>query len=385
MSEGLKQGWTKVAFGEIAEHIAERVEPTTNDSDKYIGLEHLDSGSLTIRRWGTDITLAGTKLRMRKGDILFAKRNAYLKRVAIAPHDGLFSAHGMVLRAKPEIVLPEFLPFFMQSDLFMERAKQISVGSLSPTINWKTLAKEEFALPPMEEQRRLAHIASKILEAEESQLKLISHLHKVRESYSYNIWSDNISSADHQDLNTVCLKIQDGTHFSPKTNNKGPYRYVTSKNIRNGYIDTSNIEWIDKHEHDKIFKRCDVKKGDLLFTKDGVNAGNVAINIFREPISLLSSVAFIRPDPNYLLPQYLFSYLHSQVGRSKVLMHIRGSAITRLTLDQIKSLQIPVPEITEQEKTCRYFWTLKKTLDMSTKRMLKLAEIKQMIVINLEG
>ncbi len=228
------------------------------------------------------------------------------------------------------------------------------------------------------------HIANKVLETEELQLKLISHLHNVREAYSCSIWSDNITSVNYQDLNTVCLKIQDGTHFSPKINNKGLYRYITSKNIRNGYIDTTNIEWIDKHEHDKIFKRCDVKKGDLLFTKDGVNAGNVAINTFCEPISLLSSVAFIRPDPNYLLPQYLFSYLHSQVGKSKVLMHIRGSAITRLTLDQIKSLQIPVHIVAEQEIACKYFWSFRKALDISTQRMLKLAEIKKMIVSNLE-
>ena len=65
----------------------------------------------------------------------------------------------MVLRAKPDVVLPEFLPFFMQSDLFMDRALEISVGSLSPTINWKTLAAQEFALPPLEEQRRIATCA----------------------------------------------------------------------------------------------------------------------------------------------------------------------------------------------------------------------------------
>ena len=50
-------------------------------------------------------------------------------------------------------VLPDFLPFFMQSDLFMERALAISVGSLSPTINWRDLAQQEFALPPIEKQK----------------------------------------------------------------------------------------------------------------------------------------------------------------------------------------------------------------------------------------
>lgn len=151
----LKPGWKVWRFGQMAENIGERADPTPDDSELYVGLEHMDTDSLRIRRWGSKTDLIGQKLKMRKGDILFARRNAYLKRVAIAPHDGRFSAHGMVLRAKPEVVLPEFLPFFMQSDLFMDRAIEISVGSLSPTINWKTMAIQEFALPPMEMQRRV--------------------------------------------------------------------------------------------------------------------------------------------------------------------------------------------------------------------------------------
>ena len=83
------------------------------------------------------------------GDIIFGRRRVYQRKLGVAHFDGICSAHAMVLRAKPDVVLPEFLPFFMQSDLFMERAKEISVGSLSPTINWKTLAKEEYALPPL--------------------------------------------------------------------------------------------------------------------------------------------------------------------------------------------------------------------------------------------
>lgn len=164
MPEKVKKGWTRVSFGEMVQHVAERVQPTPEDGETYIGLEHLDSGSLTIRRWGARVALIGTKLRMRKGDILFARRNAYLRRVAVAPHDGLFSAHGMIVRAKPSVILPEFLPFFMQSDVFMDRAEHISVGSLSPTINWKTLAGEEFALPPLEEQRRIADVLGAIEE-----------------------------------------------------------------------------------------------------------------------------------------------------------------------------------------------------------------------------
>lgn len=150
--------WQVYRFDQIAENVRESVMPMPEDSATYIGLEHMDSESLHVRRWGSEADLIGQKLRMKKGDILFARRNAYLRRVAIAPHDGIFSAHGMILRAKTDVVLPEFLPFLMRSDRFMNRAVEISVGSLSPTINWSSLRKEEFALPPLSQQRRIGEL-----------------------------------------------------------------------------------------------------------------------------------------------------------------------------------------------------------------------------------
>ena len=167
-NKNLKPGWKICRFAQIARQITERVEPKPEDSELYVGLEHMDPESLRIRRWGSQTDLIGTKFRMRKGDVLFARRNAYLKRVAIAPHDGLFSAHGMVLRPIRDAVLPEFLPFFMQSDVFMDRAVEISVGSLSPTINWKNMAGQEFALPPSAEQLRISKVLKGIDDLTES-------------------------------------------------------------------------------------------------------------------------------------------------------------------------------------------------------------------------
>ena len=151
-----KAGWTRVRFEQIATQINDRVDnPAEAGVERYVGLEHLDPDSLRIRRWGEPSDVESTKLRFQPGDIIFGKRRVYQRKVAVADFEGICSAHAMVLRAKPGAVLPEFLPFFMQSDLFMERALSISVGSLSPTINWKALAAEEFLLPPIQEQARL--------------------------------------------------------------------------------------------------------------------------------------------------------------------------------------------------------------------------------------
>ncbi len=144
-----------VRFDKIAINISERVEPKKTELTTYVGLEHLDADNLVIERTGTPDDVIGTKLKIYKGDIIFGKRRAYLRKVAVSHFDGIASAHSMVLRANEKHIEKDFLPFFMQSDAFMNRAVQISEGSLSPTIKVKTLAQQEFTLPKKEKQKEL--------------------------------------------------------------------------------------------------------------------------------------------------------------------------------------------------------------------------------------
>jgi len=144
-----------VRFEKVATNISERVEPKKTELTVYVGLEHLDADNLKIERTGTPGDVIGTKLKIYKGDIIFGKRRAYLRKVAVSHFDGIASAHSMILRANEKHIEKEFLPYFMQSDAFMSRAVQISEGSLSPTIKNKTLAVQEFILPKKEKQKEL--------------------------------------------------------------------------------------------------------------------------------------------------------------------------------------------------------------------------------------
>lgn len=148
----------KYRFDEIAINSTEKKKPVETDKDTYIGLEHLDSGCLEVTRWGAEVAPVGDKLVMHKGDVLFGRRRAYQKKVSIAPFDGIFSAHGMVLRPIESVITKEFFPFFISSDYFLDAAIKISVGSLSPTINWRDLAKLEFQIPPLDEQASLSSV-----------------------------------------------------------------------------------------------------------------------------------------------------------------------------------------------------------------------------------
>ncbi|MBE6264829.1 MAG: restriction endonuclease subunit S [Prevotella sp.] len=161
-------------FDKIAFNSTAKKTPTESDKEHYIGLEHIDSECLEITRWGSNVAPIGEKLIMKKGDVLFGKRRAYQRKLAIAPFDGIFSAHGMVLRPNEEVVDKNYFPFFMSSDLFMERAVQISVGGLSPTINWKDLREQEFPLPSLAEQKVLADKLWAAYRLKESYKKLLA-------------------------------------------------------------------------------------------------------------------------------------------------------------------------------------------------------------------
>ena len=104
--------------------------------------------TLMIRRWGTPSEVIGDKLRFRKGDIIFGRRRAYQRKLAVAEFDGICSAHAMVVQRRPNRRCRISHHSSCSSDLFMQPGDRHFVGSLSPTINWKTLRIQEFPLPP---------------------------------------------------------------------------------------------------------------------------------------------------------------------------------------------------------------------------------------------
>lgn len=152
---------------------------------------------------------------------------------------------------------------------------------------------------------------------------------------------------DSEPCGKLSVKIQDGTHFSP-TIRGNDYLYVTSKNIRFGYLDISTADRIDATQHEAIYKRCDVKYGDLLLTKDGANTGNAALNNLTEQFSLLSSVALLRFDPKQHSAAYFLQQCLSAQGQQRMKDAMSGNAITRLTLEKIRKLRFPVAPLPEQ-------------------------------------
>lgn len=184
-------------------------------------------------------------------------------------------------------------------------------------------------------------------------------------------------------LRSICTKIQDGTHFSPSANG-GDYLYITSRNIGFGKFDLSGAQRIDKAQHEEIYKRCDVKPGDLLLTKDGANTGNAVINPLTKEFSLLSSVAFLRFDPNAHDARFYLQQILSSDGQRQIKEAMTGNAITRLTLDKIGNLSFMVIPLSEQHRIATvlsdmdaYIFALEKLINK--KRSIKKGAMQELL------
>lgn len=157
----LPPGWRMVRFGDVVRNINVTVDPEESGLERYVAGEHMTTDDLHIRRWGTigDGYLGPAFHRkFVAGQVLYGSRRTYLRKVAVADFDGICANTTFVLEPLGDELIPELLPFIMQTESFVKHSMQQSRGSTNPYVTFKDLAWYEFALPPRDEQRRIAEI-----------------------------------------------------------------------------------------------------------------------------------------------------------------------------------------------------------------------------------
>ena len=177
-----KTGWKKWRFDEVCRQVnTSSKDPVADGLDHVIGLEHIEPGNLHITKWDTLEKETTFTRKFVKGQVLFGRRRAYQRKVAYAEFDGICSGDILVFEAIEEHLLPELLPFLIQSDGFFEKALATSAGSLSPRTKFKELADYEFFLPPKSEQKRLAELlwaADEMIEKEKKEKQKLEFFRK---------------------------------------------------------------------------------------------------------------------------------------------------------------------------------------------------------------
>lgn len=166
---------------------------SSNKGDKtgirIVGLEHLTPSNVTLSSWSEDTENTFTK-EFSKGDVLFGRRRAYLKKAAVAPFDGICSGDITVIRAIEDKVDPDLLPFIIQNDFLFEFAVGKSAGSLSPRVKWTHLKEFAIELPSMPEQSKLAETLWSINETKNAYEDLINKTDELVKSQFIEMFGD---------------------------------------------------------------------------------------------------------------------------------------------------------------------------------------------------
>ena len=339
----------KYRFDEIAINSTEKKKPVEEDRYTYLGLEHLDSGSLKVTRYGTDVAPVGEKLVMHKGDVLFGKRRAYQKKVAIAPFDGIFSAHGMVLRPKEDVIDKDFFPLFISSDYFLDAAIKISVGSLSPTINWRDLKVLEFELPDLAEQRKLAQILWSMNDTIESYKKLLDSTDKLVKSQFIEMFGDPLTDPKGYPIKKLSAYTVVMTGATPNRNCDeyygGSIPWIKTGEIEVGEIRTAEEYITEKALHETNCKLLPINTVMIAMYGQGKTRGKSGI--LQIEAATNQACAAILPCKN-LNPIFLHQFFVNQYNRLRGLG--RGAQQSNLNLSMIKNYPIIDVPLSLQEQ-----------------------------------
>lgn len=313
----------KICLGNVAK---ERKESWKGSKDglKIVGLEHITPQDINLSSWEEGKENTFTK-RFYKGDVLFGRRRAYLKKAAIAPFDGICSGDITVIKAISEKLIPELLPFIIQNDSLFDFAVEKSAGSLSPRVKWEHLSKYEFILPPLVEQKKLAKA---LWEAEKTRQGYKSILVKTDEliKSKFNEMFNGINLLD--ELSILCEKGISNITIQKSENDYGAYPlYGASGYLKNISIYESQNEYIG------LVKDGSVGKMFILPAKS----------------SIINTMQYIFPKDNcniyYLF--YLLKYLELSNDAT-------GAIIPHIYFKDYSKKIVPIPNLNLQNKFAEF-------------------------------
>ncbi len=365
-TQQLPEGWKTVKFGDIAKHISKRVEPSETELDIYVGLEHLDPDSLNIKRHGVPSDVAGQKLLVKKGQIIFGKRRAYQRKVAVAEWDCICSAHAMVLEGNPDRVIPGFLPLFMQSDVFMNRAVAISEGSLSPTIKWKALSEQKFVIPSKVDQLKFTEIGGEISRGSEV---LTEAIESSRALYASIVRKMLLGGNDYKalfgklttllpagwklvKLGDVLERVQYGT--SDAVHEKGTVPVLRMMNIEGGRITNTDLKYSRLQIAD--LESIKLYPGDILFNRTNSMewVGKTGMFDLEGDYAFASYMLRLEVKKNIVTPDFVNRYLNLPVVQYRLKAFATpGVSQANINPSSLKSLPFLLPpfnEILEADK-----------------------------------
>ena len=374
-NEFLKPGWRRVKFGDVVRlSKARSQDPLADGIERYVGLEHLEPGDLRIRSWGIVADGVTFTSVFQPGQVLFGKRRAYQRKVAVADFSGVCSGDIYVLETKDaQVLLPELLPFICQTDAFFDHAVGTSAGSLSPRTNWTSLDHFEFALSPIDEQKRLVELLGSIAALEE-ELRIAEHeADRLQKAAMQDLLDADLNGWASKPIGQV-LKVTTGG--TPSRNNatfwNGDIPWVKTGEVNYYVIDSTEESITAEGLKGSAAKLCPPNSVLVALYGQGPTRGRVGMLGIEAAVN--QACAAIYPNADFD-PWFVYYYLSGKYLSLRAMA--QGAAQPNLNLAMIKGFGMPTPTLEEQKAAVASIDAVAKAKAEIRRRRKQIAEMKR--------
>lgn len=357
MIKNLPSGWQIKPLGELF-HIYPGGTPSRAKDEFWHGeipwvkiSDMLQSNITSTDEKISEKGLANSSAKIIPKGSLLISIFATVGRTAFLEIDAATNQAIVGLVPKDKFLSKNFIRYYLDSEV--EEIKKQSRGVAQSNINKSILSNIRIPLPPLPIQQQITEILEKADQAIQKRKEANQLTEQFLQSSFIEMFGDPVKNTYRYPvlaLDEVCKKLTDGTHNSPKNYEIGKYKYITAKNIKKHGIDLSDITYVGEEDHKNIYARCNPEYGDILFIKDGATTGIAQVNTLKEEFSMLSSLALFKLNKAMINSFYLRDYLNNDFVYKGIRNSMGGAAITRLTIQKLKRIEIIVPPISLQEQ-----------------------------------
>ena len=362
--EPLPVGWEDHQFGDVCERVKDSYKPVEDGQKPYVGLEHLAQGFPAFIGHGIESEIKSSKTAFRAGDILFGKLRPYLRKGVQADFEGICSTDILVFRAK-EPCEPEFLKYLVHSDEFISHAKSTTTGVQHPRTSWPSLREFHLSLPPLPEQKKIAHILSTVQRAIEAQERIIQTTTELKKALMHKLFTEGTRGEPQKQTEIGLIPeswevVRLGTLFAREPQN-GLYK------PKKDYGTGTQILRIDNFSNDGDIVAT--ARNRVILSVDeiriyGLEAGDIVINRVNS-LSHLGKTALIGSIDESMVfesnmmrfsvneamvrKEYVFKFLNSPLAKRQIIGSAkRAVAQSSISQGDVKAIRISKPSLVEQ-------------------------------------
>ena len=352
------ENWCWTYLSRVLETSKEKTDSFTDHKIKYVGLEHIQTGS-GIMSYGKGDAVKSTKNIFHPGQILYGKLRPYLNKHDIASFGGICSTDILVFDTM-ETANAKYVNLYLDHQLFIEYAISHSKGINLPRVSEAVLMEALFPLPLIQEQQRIVDriesLFTKLDEAKEAVQAVIDGFEERKAAILHKAFSGELTAEWRKgrdcfrktvSIKSVCSSLKYGT--SSKSIPVGKVAVIRMGNLQGGEIDWTNLVYSDNEDDNEKYR---LVSGDVLFnrTNSPEHVGKTSIFRGEYPAIYAGYLIKLDYDRDVVIGEYL-NYILNSPEAKEYCNQVKTDAVNQSNINaqKIGAFEFPLVGMDEQQ------------------------------------